>query len=159
MSITQKIGNGISKTAEIGMCLAIAGIGLSVASSVFLRNFFSMSIDVVVDANRIMFVWATFFGLVRVNGEGTLIRFELIEQKLSASARKVLLIVQKAACLILYTVMTVAGIQVLNFAKAQVFPTMPISLIWLYLPVATAGFLLIIQTALSFANPAAKKTT
>lgn len=158
MSIAQRIMGLISKIAETGMCLAIGGIGLSVAASVFLRNFLSMSIDVVVDANRILFVWATFFGLVRVNGEGTLIRFELIEQKLSSSARKVLRAVQKIACLILYAVMTVAGFQVLDFAKAQVFPTMPISLAWLYLPVAAAGFLLVAQTALSFAVPAAKKT-
>lgn len=156
MPIRQRIADWISKVAEAFMCAAIAGICVSIAVSVLLRNFFNMSIDVIVDANRLMFVWATYFGLVRVNGAGTLIRFDLIEQRLSMAARKALRLVQKAACLALYLVMTVAGIQMLDFAKAQTFPTIPVSLLWLYLPVALAGALLVVQTALSFAETAAK---
>ena len=35
---------------------------------------------------------------------------------------------------------------VIPFAQPQIFPTMPVSLVWLYLPVVIAGVLLIVQT-------------
>ena len=113
--------------------------------------------------DRIFFVWITFLGLVFINGEERLIRFELLENKLPKVARAVLHTVQRLAALVLYAVMVIAGIQVIPFAQPQIFPTMPVSLVWLYLPVVIAGVLLIVQTLatllLSFKGDSAGKGT
>lgn len=70
---------------------------------------------------------------------------------------------QRLAALVLYGVMVIAGIQVIPFAQPQIFPTMPVSLVWLYLPVVIAGVLLIVQTLatllLSFKSDTAGKGT
>ena len=141
--------HGISSAVRVVLVIALAFMCLSIAASVFIRNFFGHSFDTIIDINRIFFVWITFLGLVFINGEEKLIRFELLEKKLPGVARAVLLIVQRLAALGLYAVMIIAGIQVLPFAQPQVFPTMPVSLVWLYLPVVVAAILLVIQTLAS----------
>ena len=83
------------------------------------------------------------------------VRFELLELRLPHVARRILHLVQRVAALILYGVMTFAGLQVMPFAEPQVFPTIPISLVWLYLPVVFAGVLLLVQTLASIAISAA----
>jgi len=140
---------GISVAVRTILVIALAFMCLSIAASVFIRNFFGHSFDTIIDINRIFFVWITFLGLVFINGEERLIRFELLEKKLPGVARAVLHALQRLAALVLYSVMVIAGIQVLPFAQPQMFPTIPISLIWLYLPVVIAGVLLVIQTLAS----------
>ena len=137
---------GISAAVRIILVIALAFMCLSIAASVFIRNFFGHSFDTIIDINRIFFVWITFLGLVFINGEEKLIRFELLENKLPRVARTALRTVQRLAALVLYAVMVIAGFQVIPFAQPQVFPTMPLSLVWLYLPVVIAGVLLIVQT-------------
>lgn len=137
---------GISAAVRTILVIALAFMCLSIAASVFIRNFFGHSFDTIIDINRIFFVWITFLGLVYINGEERLIRFELLENKLPRAARTALHTVQRLAALVLYGVMIVAGIQVMPFAQPQMFPTMPLSLVWLYLPVAISGVLLVIQT-------------
>lgn len=137
---------GISAAVRTILVIALAFMCLSIAASVFIRNFFGHSFDTIIDINRIFFVWITFLGLVYINGEERLIRFELLENKLPGAARAALHTVQRLAALVLYGVMIVAGIQVMPFAQPQMFPTMPLSLVWLYLPVAISGVLLVIQT-------------
>lgn len=137
---------GISVAVRVILVIALAFMCLSIAVSVFIRNFYGHSFDTIIDINRILFVWITFLGLVFINGEERLIRFELLENKLPAVARGVLRTLQRLASLVLYSVMVVAGIQVIPYAQPQLFPTMPVSLVWLYLPVVVAGILLIVQT-------------
>jgi TRAP-type C4-dicarboxylate transport system permease small subunit len=137
---------GISVAVRTILVIGLAFMCLSIAASVFIRNFFGHSFDTIIDINRIFFVWITFLGLVFINGEERLIRFELLENKLPKIARAVLHAIQRLAALVLYAVMVVAGIQVIPFAQPQLFPTMPVSLVWLYLPVVIAGVLLIVQT-------------
>lgn len=159
MAILIKIKDGISKLAGAVMCAAIAFMCVSLAAAVFIRNFLGMSFDIIVDINRIMFIWTTFAGLIYINGEDRMIRFDLIEQKLSRKWRSILVVVRKAAGLVLYAVMTYAGAQMYEFAKGQFFPTMPtVSLAMIYLPVCIAGILLIVQTIASFA-PADTETS
>ena len=129
---------------------------LSIAASVFVRDFFGHSFDAIIDVNRILFVWITFLGLVFVNGEDRMIRFELLEKKLSPPAQQVLRFVQRIAALVLFGVMTIAGVQMIPYAQPQVFPTIPISLVWLYLPVLVAGVLLIVQTLTAIALSATR---
>ena len=150
-----RINGVISKTVSVLMVATLAFMCLSIAASVFVRNFFGFSFDAIIDVNRILFVWITFMGLVFVNGQERLIRFELLEQRLPPAARRVLHFVQRVAALILYVVMTIAGYQMIPFAEPQTFPTIPISLIWLYLPVLAAGSLLVFQTLSSIAVSAA----
>ena len=152
-----RINGVISKTVSVLMVSTLAFMCLSIAASVFVRNFFGFSFDAIIDVNRILFVWITFLGLVFVNGQERLIRFELLEQRLPPAARRVLHFVQRVAALILYVVMTIAGYQMIPFAEPQTFPTIPISLIWLYLPVLVAGSLLVFQTLSSIAVSAAAK--
>ncbi len=137
---------GISTAVRTILVIALAFMCLSIAASVFIRNFFGHSFDTIIDINRIFFVWITFLGLVFINGEERLIRFELLEKRLPGLARTVLHTFQRLAALVLYVVMVIAGIQVIPFAQPQIFPTMPVSLVWLYLPVVIAGVLLIVQT-------------
>ena len=137
---------GISVAVRTILVIGLAFMCLSIAASVFIRNFFGHSFDTIIDINRIFFVWITFLGLVYINGEERLIRFELLENKLPKIARAVLHTIQRLAALVLYAVMVIAGIQVIPLAQPQIFPTMPVSLVWLYLPVVIAGVLLIVQT-------------
>ena len=141
-----RLKRGISATVRVILVIALAFMCLSIAASVFIRNFFGHSFDTIIDINRIFFVWITFLGLVFINGEEKLIRFELLKNKLPRVARTALRTVQRLAALVLYAVMVIAGFQVIPFAQPQVFPTMPLSLVWLYLPVVIAGVLLIVQT-------------
>ena len=152
-----RINGFISAAVRAIMVLTLAFMSLSIAASVFARNFFGFSFDAIIDINRILFVWITFLGLVFVNGQEKLIRFELLEQRLSGAARRVLQFVQRVAALILYVVMTIAGYQMIPFAEPQTFPTISISLVWLYLPVLVAGSLLVFQTLSSIAVSAADK--
>ncbi len=146
----------ISNGVRAVMIVTLAFMCLSIAASVFVRNFLGISFDAIIDINRILFVWITFLGLVFVNGQEKLIRFELLELRLPHVARRILHLVQRVAALILYGVMTFAGLQVMPFAEPQVFPTIPISLVWLYLPVVFAGVLLLVQTLASIAISAAE---
>ncbi len=145
----------IAYTVRAVMVVTLAFMCLSIAASVFVRNFFGISFDAIIDINRILFVWLTFLGLVFVNGEEKLIRFEILELKLPPAAQKALRFVQRVAALVLYGVMAYAGMQVIPFAEPQVFPTIPLSLAWLYLPVLFTGVLLLIQTFASIAISAA----
>ncbi len=153
MSFVLRFRNGLSAVVRTLMAASTALMCVTIAASVFARNFFGLSFDAVVDVNRILFVWTTFLGLVYVNGEGKLIRFELIEQNVGENVRRILIIVQRLAGLVLFAVMATAGVAMFPFAQAQVFPTLPISLFWLYLPVSVSGALLILQTIASFAAP------
>lgn len=141
-----RLKHGIAAVVRAVLVVSLAFMCLSIAASVFVRNFFGHSFDTIIDINRIFFVWITFLGLVFINGEEKLIRFELLENKLPSSARKYLQAIQRLAALVLYAVMVVAGNQVIPFAQPQLFPTMPVSLLWLYLPVVIAGILLVVQT-------------
>jgi TRAP-type C4-dicarboxylate transport system permease small subunit len=158
MRIILGIKKGISNIVRVIMIAMVAVMSLSIAWSVFARNLFGQSFDSIIDINRILFVWSTFMGLVYVNGEGKLIRFELLEQRLEPSLRRVLHVFQGLAALILYVVMTIAGLKILSFADAQAFPTIPITLVWLYLPIAISGILLVTQTITSLVIITAEKS-
>ena len=151
-----RIKGFISNAVRAVMIVTLAFMCLSIASSVFVRNFLGISFDAIIDINRILFVWITFLGLVFVNGEEKLIRFEILELKLPPPAQRVLRFVQRVAALVLYGVMTYAGVQMIPFAEPQIFPTIPLSLVWLYLPVLFTGVLLLIQTFASIAISAAQ---
>ena len=71
----------ISNGVRAVMIVTLAFMCLSIAASVFVRNFLGVSFDAIIDINRILFVWITFLGLVFVNGQEKLIRFELLEQQ------------------------------------------------------------------------------
>lgn len=73
-----------------------------------------------------------------INGEERLDPFRTAENKLPRLPERYCK-PQRLAALVLYAVMVVAGIQVIPFAQPQVFPTMPIGPVRLYLPVVRRG--------------------
>ena len=155
MRMLNLISEGITKGAQILMSLTLGILAFSLALSVFMRNLFGFSFDFIVDLDRILFVWTCFVGLVYINGTKKLIRFDLIEQKLPPAVVKRLRFVQNLLALLLFVVMAKAGSEIFSFAKSQKFPTLPFSLVWLYVPVCLAGFLLTIQTVVSLLSPKA----
>ncbi len=157
MRVANKICEGITKGSMVLMSVLLGLLASSLALSVFARNLFSYSFDFIVDLDRILFVWTCFIGLVYINGTGKMIRFDLIEQRLPPAFLRYLRIVQNALALLLFLVMTKAGTEIFSFAKAQKFPTLPISLVWLYVPVCLAGLLLSVQTVASILSPTPAK--
>ena len=87
-----------------------------------------------------------FLGLVYVSDKELLIRFDILERHFSPVLHKVVTLLRYAASLVLFGIMVKAGLDVSQFAKAQVFSTIPVSTSWLYMAVVVTGGLLIFQT-------------
>lgn len=150
MSFTtlKRINTAVTKTVGVLMSITVAAMALLIITSVFVRNVMGFSFQWIVDVNRLIFIWMCFLGIVFVNDEDRLIRFEILEQHFSPKVRKWVDVFRYAASLVLYAVMCRAGILVSEFAKAQVFSTIPVSTMWMYMAVVAAGVLLVFQTVI-----------
>lgn len=143
---TLRAFNRVVETIAKGLSLSLAAlITLFVFVSIVSRNFFSYSFEYSVDGNQLMFMWMCFMGIVVVHSMGTMLKFEMLEQRIPESLRRYWSCALHALVMLVAAIMMVAGYEMLDFAKAQRFSTMPVSYFWLYLPVPLAGFLIFLK--------------
>jgi TRAP-type C4-dicarboxylate transport system permease small subunit len=142
----QRINSTLTVLTRITMSITVAAMAILIMLSVIVRNLLGFSFQWIVDVNRLIFIWMCFLGLVYVSDKELLIRFDIIERHFSPGLHKALTLLRYVASLVLFGIMVKAGLEVSQFAKAQVFSTIPISTSWLYIAVITAGALLVFQT-------------
>ena len=142
----QRINSILTGLTRIAMSMTVAAMAILIMLSVIVRNLLGFSFQWIVDVNRLIFVWMCFLGLVYVSDKDLLIRFDMIERHFSPSIHKALTLVRYVVSLVLFGIMAKAGVEVSQFAKAQVFSTIPVSTRWLYMAVVAAGLLLVFQT-------------
>lgn len=145
MSLLCAFNRAIEITAK-GLSLSLAAlITLFVFVSVISRNFFSYSFEYSVDANQLMFMWMCFMGLVVVHYNGTMLKFEMLEQRIPSDLRCYWTGILHLLVMAVAAVMIWGGYAMLDFAKAQRFSTMSVSYFWMYLPVPLAGSFILLQ--------------
>ncbi len=140
------INDLIARAVGFLMSLCVASMALLIISSVIIRNTAGMSIQWIVDVNRLLFIWMCFLGIVYINDKDMLIRFDILDRHYTDKLAKVMHFLQQITALTFFYIMTKAGILVSDFAKVQFFSTIPVSTKWLYIPVVFAGSLLVFQT-------------
>ena len=147
VSRVQRLNHMLTGLVRIAMSFSVAAMAILIMLSVIVRNLLGFSFQWIVDVNRLIFVWMCFLGLVYVSDQDLLIRFDMLDRHFSPMLHRIALLLRHVASLALFGIMVKAGLDVSQFAKAQVFSTMPVSTRWLYLAVAASGGLLVFQTA------------
>ena len=142
----------ISRLSFICMTSAVASMAVLIMLSVIVRNLMGFSLQWIVDVNRLIFVWMCFTGIVYINSSDAFIRFDILEKRFSPAVSRLLKLAFDAGSLALFLIMTRSGLEVSEFAKAQVFSTIPVSTKWLYLAVVCAGAFLSLQTVMRLAT-------
>lgn len=142
----QRVNSMLTHLVSVLIGMTVAAMAILIMLSVIVRNLMGFSFQWIVDANRLIFIWMCFLGVVYASDKELLIRFDLLDKRFPLTFHKFLTLLRYIASLALFGIMMKAGIEVSQFAKAQVFSTMPISTQWLYIAVTTAGALLVFQT-------------
>lgn len=142
----QHLNSGLTHLVSVLIGMTVAAMATLIMLSVIVRNLMGFSFQWIVDANRLIFIWMCFLGVVYASDKELLIRFDLLDNRFPPTVRKLFTFLRYLASLVLFGIMVKAGIEVSQFAKAQVFSTMPISTRWLYIAVVAAGVLLVFQT-------------
>lgn len=112
---------------------------------IVLRKIFGMSLDYVVDVNRLCFIWISFLGTAYVYGNNELICFDILISRLPARLAAYSGLVCGTSGLVFFIIMIIAGINMTQFTRDQYFSTMKVSYFWLYLPLIIGGCLMIIS--------------
>ena len=146
ISQLNRLNKFFTRTTGILMSLCVAAMAILIITSVIVRNLLGFSFQWIVDVNRLIFIWMCFLGLVYVSDKDVLIRFDILEKRFTLALQKLFTLCRYIASLVLFLIMIKAGLAVSEFAKVQVFSTIPVSTQWLYIAVVTAGLLLVFQT-------------
>lgn len=142
-----RIFNKTAVALAQGIAIALAAlITLFVFVSIVSRNFLSYSFEYAVEGNQLLFMWMCFMGIVAVHSSDMMLKFEMLEQRITGSARRPWHLILHVCTLAVAVIMAVAGWEMLSFAEGQRFSTMPVSYFWLYLPVPIAGVLIFTGT-------------
>lgn len=142
----QRLNGILTYLISILVGMTVAAMAILIMLSVVVRNLMGFSFQWIVDVNRLIFVWMCFLGVVYASDKELLIRFDMLERRFSPTLHKFSTLLRYIVSLVLFGIMVNAGIEVSQFAKAQVFSTIPISTRWLYIAVIAAGGLLVFQT-------------
>ncbi|MGR5142036.1 TRAP transporter small permease [Photobacterium sp. DNB23_23_1] len=151
MSIRKYIhlaNDNMVKPIIILMCMTVCLIALLTLISIVVRNFMGFSFQWVMDVNRLLFVWMCFLGLIYANYKDALIRFDFMDNKFPPKINNVIVIGRHVGCIALFIIMIKAGFEIIDFAKHQEFPTIPLSMASMYYAVVFSGVFLVIQTTL-----------
>lgn len=146
MSLLRTFNRLTVAIVKIIVMLLAALISLFVFVTIVSRNFFDYSFEYSVEGNQILFMWMCFLGIVVVNSMGTMLRFELLEQRVPPGLRRYWRSVLYLLELVVAVILAWAGWEMLEFADGQRFSTMNLSYFWLYLPAPVAGVLLFLKT-------------
>ena len=142
----QRINSILTYLVSILVGMTVAAMAILIMLSVVVRNLMGFSFQWIVDVNRLIFIWMCFLGVVYASDKELLIRFDMLDKRFSPTLHRFFMLLRYIASLVLFGIMVKAGIEISQFAKAQVFSTIPISTSWLYIAVIAAGGLLIFQT-------------
>ena len=119
---------------------------LSIVAEILMREFSGINFDWVIELNRILFVWIAYLGAAYGFGQGTHIRVEFIYEKLNPRLKKLLDLIIHFVNLLFFLVMCVYGYDMIHFGRTNVFATMNVSYMWLYLPIFLFGLFSILFT-------------
>ncbi len=145
MALLRGVNRAILVVVKVLLVLLAALIALTVFISVLGRNFFNFSFEQVVEGNQVLFMWMSFLGLVAIHSMNTMLKFELLEQRLPVSMHRWTRLALTLLELLVAAILVSSGLQMLDFAGSQYFNTMRLSYFWLYLPVPVAGFCVILK--------------
>jgi TRAP-type C4-dicarboxylate transport system permease small subunit len=118
----------------------------SIVAEILVREVSAINFDWVIELNRILFVWIAYLGAAYGFGHCTHIRVEFIYEKLNPRLRKCLDIVIHFLNLVFFFVMSIFGYDMIHFGRSNVFATMNVSYMWLYLPICLFGLFSILFT-------------
>lgn len=119
----------------------------SIVAEILVREVSAVNFDWVIELNRVLFVWIAYLGAAYGFGQSTHIRVEFIYEKLSPQLRKYLDLAIHFLNLIFFFVMSIYGYDMIHFGRSNVFATMNLSYMWLYLPICLFGLFSILFTA------------
>ena len=118
----------------------------SIVAEILLREMAAINFDWVIELNRILFVWIAYLGAACGFAHCTHIRVEFIYEKLCKRLRKWLDVVIHFLNLGFFVVMSIFGYDMIHFGSSNVFATMNVSYMWLYLPICLFGLFSILFT-------------
>lgn len=118
----------------------------SIVAEILLREMAAINFDWVIELNRILFVWIAYLGAACGFAHCSHIRVEFIYEKLSKRLRKWLDVVIHFLNLVFFVVMSIFGYDMIHFGSSNVFATMNVSYMWLYLPICLFGLFSILFT-------------
>lgn len=129
----------------------------SIVAEIFVRELASINFDWVIELNRILFVWIAYLGAACGFFSSTHIRVEFLFEKLNSSLQKKLDLLIHFINLVFFLVLGNYGYEMIEFGRSNVFATMKVSYMWLYLPICLFGLFSILFTVekiwLFFAPP------
>ena len=141
-TLNKVLANGIRKLLA-GMLIVML---FSIVAEIMLREMASINFDWVIELNRILFVWIAYLGAACGFAHCTHIRVEFLYEKLSQPFRKGLDLVLHFLNLSFFIVLSNFGYDMIHFGRSNVFATMKISYMWLYLPICLFGIFSILFT-------------
>lgn len=139
MAILEKINHFLSEgiIALLGVILVI--MLFSIVGEVILREAFQANLDWVIEANRIIFVWISYLGAAYGFAKCSHIRVEFFANMFSAKGQLILGVIMDILCCVFFLVMAKYGFDMVIMGRTNVFSTIKISYMWLYLPVFIFG--------------------
>jgi len=139
MAILEKINRCLSEgiIALLGGILVI--MLFSIVGEVVLREAFQANLDWVIEANRIIFVWISYLGAAYGFAKCSHIRVEFFANMFSARGQLILGAIMDILCCVFFLVMAKYGFDMVIMGRTNVFSTIKISYMWLYLPIFIFG--------------------
>lgn len=142
MKTLKSINSGIRRVTGRLLMFLIGFMVSTILAQIILRRVFNVSMDFVIDVNRLCFIWSVFLGAGHLYGGDGLIRFDLFINQLSGRGLVVSQIISSATSLVFFLTMIYAGFLMIPFTRDQLFSTINVSYFWLYLPLIAGGFIL-----------------
>ena len=141
-TLNKVLANGIRKLLA-GMLIVML---FSIVAEIMLREMASINIDWVIELNRILFVWIAYLGAACGFAHCTHIRVEFIYEKMNRQLRKWMDVAIHFLNLVFFFGMGIFGYDMIHFGRSNVFATMNVSYMWLYLPICLFGLFSILFT-------------
>lgn len=118
-------------------------------AQILLRYVFDQPVAWAEQLSRYMFAWSIFVGGALVMGTGVHITLDFLIENLSRSTRrKIALVMNGAAALLLAWLFVYDGIRILSVVQNQISPALGIRMTVPYLSVAAGGVLMLINAIL-----------
>ncbi len=142
MKTLHSLNSSLRRMTGILLKILTGFMVLTILAQIILRRVFNVSMDFVIDVNRLCFIWSVFLGAGHLYGGEGLIRFDLFINRLSGRGLVVSRIISAVTSLVFFLSMIYAGFLMIPFTRDQLFSTIKVSYFWLYLPLIVGGFIL-----------------
>lgn len=118
----------------------------SIVAEIIGREIFSVNFDWVIELNRILFIWIVYLGAACGFSKMSHIRVELVIERLHGIPRKLLTTVIHLLNCLFFAIIAMYASDMMGIAKSNLFSTMPLSYMWIYLPALIFGLTSILFT-------------